>query len=132
MPKLQRCTEGDGKTLHGYMFYCPGCDRPHVVDLKWECNGDIERPTIRPSVLVHAHDDIPNPQPQCHSFVTDGQIQFLGDSTHALAGQTVELPDIEVEMNRPVIDCKDCTRADTCRYHAMTDVTGCTSGVKNS
>jgi hypothetical protein len=35
-------------------------------------------------------------------------------------------------MNRPVIDCKDCTRADTCRYHAMTDVTGCTSGVKNS
>ncbi|MGT2429227.1 hypothetical protein ACU4HD_11865 [Cupriavidus basilensis] len=24
----------------------------------------------------------------CHSFVTDGHIQFLGDCTHALAGQT--------------------------------------------
>lgn len=28
----------------------------------------------------------------CHSFVTDGRIQFLGDCTHALAGQTVDLP----------------------------------------
>ena len=28
----------------------------------------------------------------CHSFVTDGLIQFLGDCTHALAGQTVDMP----------------------------------------
>jgi len=28
----------------------------------------------------------------CHSFVTDGQIQFLGDCTHKLAGRTVPLP----------------------------------------
>ena len=28
-------------------------------------------------------------------FVTDGKIQFLGDCTHALAGQTVDLPDME-------------------------------------
>lgn len=31
----------------------------------------------------------------CHSFVTDGKIMFLNDSTHALAGQTVDLPDTE-------------------------------------
>jgi hypothetical protein len=31
----------------------------------------------------------------CHLFVTDGRIQFLGDCTHALAGQTVDLPDWE-------------------------------------
>ena len=30
----------------------------------------------------------------CHSFVTDGRIQFLGDCTHDLAGHTVELPDL--------------------------------------
>jgi hypothetical protein len=30
----------------------------------------------------------------CHSFVTDGRIQYLGDCTHAMAGQTVDLPDI--------------------------------------
>jgi hypothetical protein len=29
----------------------------------------------------------------CHSFVRDGQIQFLGDCTHALKGQTVERPE---------------------------------------
>ena len=29
----------------------------------------------------------------CHSFVTDGRIQFLGDCTHKLAGQTVNIPE---------------------------------------
>ncbi len=57
----------------------------------WTCNDDIERPTISPSVLV-----IPTPNGYikcCHSFVTDGRIQFVEDSDHALAGQTVELAD---------------------------------------
>lgn len=31
----------------------------------------------------------------CHSFIKDGKIQFLGDCTHALANQTVDLPDWE-------------------------------------
>jgi hypothetical protein len=31
----------------------------------------------------------------CHSFITDGRIQFLGDCTHRLAGQTVPIPDWE-------------------------------------
>ena len=30
---------------------------------------------------------------RCHSFVRSGRIEFLSDSTHALAGQTVDLPD---------------------------------------
>jgi hypothetical protein len=28
----------------------------------------------------------------CHSFVTDGKIQFLSDCTHSLANTTVEIP----------------------------------------
>jgi hypothetical protein len=28
---------------------------------------------------------------RCHSFITDGKIEFLSDCTHSLAGQTVEL-----------------------------------------
>ncbi|MGC4033677.1 MAG: hypothetical protein QM754_18485 [Tepidisphaeraceae bacterium] len=28
---------------------------------------------------------------RCHSFVRDGQIEFLGDCTHELAGKTVPL-----------------------------------------
>ena len=31
---------------------------------------------------------------RCHSFIKDGQIQFLGDCTHSLAGQTVALPNL--------------------------------------
>lgn len=27
----------------------------------------------------------------CHSFITDGEIQFLNDCTHKLAGHTVDL-----------------------------------------
>lgn len=29
----------------------------------------------------------------CHSFVTDGQIHFIGDCSHSLKGKTVELPE---------------------------------------
>ena len=39
----------------------------------------------------------------CHTFVTDGRIQFLSDCTHALAGQTVDLPDI------PAMKTKDAS-----------------------
>ena len=33
--------------------------------------------------------------PRGHSYVTDGRIQYLSDCTHPLAGQTVDLPDVE-------------------------------------
>jgi hypothetical protein len=83
----------------------------------WGYNGDPERPTFTPSVLFRVGHFIPGHQGPscwctfnekrraegkreasftcgvCHSFVTDGRIQFLGDCTHELAGQTVELPD---------------------------------------
>ncbi|WP_259106184.1 hypothetical protein [Pseudomonas sp. JUb42] len=29
----------------------------------------------------------------CHSFVTDGRIQYLGDCTHGLDGQAAEVPE---------------------------------------
>ena len=81
-------------------FRCPGCEDVHnvVVDAPsgWTWNGDLEKPTFSPSVLVrygHLPDGGPmGTDPICHSFVTDGRIQFLGDCTHALAGQTVALP----------------------------------------
>jgi len=31
----------------------------------------------------------------CHSYITEGRIQYLVDCTHAMAGQTVEIPDWE-------------------------------------
>lgn len=85
---------------------------------RWGYNGNPEKPTFTPSVLRRSirgngltdadwdeYDRIykgpdgleavlnhPKFRWVCHSFVTDGRIQFLGDCTHALAGQTVDLP----------------------------------------
>lgn len=80
-------------------FFCPGCRDTHLIDdTKWEFNNDLEKPTIKPSILVDGHGTNGRHgeyvlTPRCHSFVTDGEIQFLEDSQHPLAGQTVALPD---------------------------------------
>lgn len=96
------------------MFFCPGCQEAHAVSTPgWTFNGDVEKPTFVPSILVRSghyakatdscwctynkeHPENPTTFKcyQCHSFVTNGRIQFLGDSTHALANQTVDLPDL--------------------------------------
>lgn len=92
--KLHEVFRRDG-AHHSWCFYCPGCKELHQCDTRWKFNGDKERPTFRNSVLVSAVD---NPaqgyhRPCCHSYVTDGRIEYLPDSTHAMAGQTVDLPD---------------------------------------
>lgn len=97
-------------TTDGFAFWCPGCERPHVIRTGpngWIWNGSSETPTIQPSVKVtyrhpegYSNDnpaplgyDGPYVEDICHTFVTDGRIQFLGDCTHALVGQTVDLPE---------------------------------------
>ncbi len=98
-------------------FWCPGCKGAHVIQVEgphaWGFNGDGDKPTFAPSVLVTSGHYAegwkgpgcwctfttlfpqypPNPYKCgiCHSFVTDGNIQFLADSTHELAGKTVAL-----------------------------------------
>lgn len=89
-------------------FWCPGCEEWHMVDVsdgRWVFNGNFEKPTVIPSILVsykhpkgYSNED-PAPEDYdgeyvrdiCHSFVTNGEIRFLGDCTHELAGQTVTL-----------------------------------------
>ena len=98
------------KSSAGFMFYCPGCAGAHQIWTKtsrsggWTFNGDVDAPTFSPSVLVTYNGpdadgkDIgfgPGPPARCHSFVTDGQIRFLEDCSHSLAGQTVALPDYQ-------------------------------------
>jgi hypothetical protein len=87
-----------------HTFFCPGCKCGHGINTEpnkpngmggfvpvWTFNGDFEKPTIRASVLVNHGNDGRNGR--CHSFVTDGNIQFLDDCTHELKGQTVPLED---------------------------------------
>lgn len=95
--KLHKVVESDGVTHHGWLFRCPGCAMNlndsglHAPTTGWGFNGDLERPTFTPSILVQWTEG--EKRHVCHSFVTDGKIQYLNDSTHPLAGQTVELPD---------------------------------------
>ena len=98
MSKLQRVA-GDSER---YFFECPGCKDNHLIPVKsntgpnWQFNGDMERPTFSPSIKVETIGGRgENHTPEiCHSFVQNGNIQFLSDCTHALAGKMVPLGDV--------------------------------------
>ena len=109
---LYKSTDSKGNNADMLAFKCIGCGREHFIDPKrWTFNGDYEKPTLAPSILVtwshpkgYSND---NPAPKgwdgemvkevCHSFVREGKIQFLGDCTHELKNQTIDLPDINLE-----------------------------------
>lgn len=80
--------DGDRLTLR-----CPGCGTFHQVDRGWTFNGDFERPTLSPSILARWESEGRSTK-VCHSFVVDGQIQFLNDCTHSRAGETIDLPEV--------------------------------------
>lgn len=104
-------------------FFCPGCKDFHVVPIEsgtkdsWKWNQNVDAPTFFPSVDVKSGHYMNSHKPgsscwctynkehpeeaedgfeciHCHSYVTDGIIQFLTDCTHSLAGQSVPLPDL--------------------------------------
>ena len=125
--KLKKYNNAGGTEV-GYIFKCPGCKHTHVVPVVrpypasgWQFNGNVEAPTFSPSILARSGhyaqgksaegcyncaENAAHPEEAegfdcmvCHSFVTDGRIQFLDDCTHALAGQTVDLPDASPEAS---------------------------------
>jgi hypothetical protein len=100
-------------------FHCPGCGHAHSIKFgagdgqRWLWNENKRKPTFSPSILYSREQWFPpvtpdnlaeyraNPGQQtkqlyvCHSFVTDGTIQFLSDCTHELAGKNVDLPEFD-------------------------------------
>lgn len=79
-----------------WIFWCPGCECAHFVNASWTRSGTDEAPTIRPSILVRGHVGGKGGTPtRCHIYVTNGQIRFLSDCTHKLAGQTVPMTPID-------------------------------------
>ena len=98
----------------GYSFFCPGCKDHHVIYTNytdhpnWKFNGDIEKPTFEPSLMVRGTISMTDEEVSrvmcgervvpvpfvCHSFIRDGEIQFLGDCTHDLRNKTVSLINI--------------------------------------
>lgn len=89
-------------------FFCDGCETHHRVPVTgpkaWGWNGSVDAPTVTPSIKTwwpktrggdvvvdewgKAVDHV------CHSYVRDGRIEYLADSTHRLAGQTVPLAEM--------------------------------------
>ncbi len=81
------------KQLHGYAV-----EQPFRNGARWSFNGDGACPTFSPSMNI-ARGPFPDGRiERCHYFVTDGRIAYCGDSTHTMAGQTVDLPDIPPEQ----------------------------------
>lgn len=83
------------------LFHCPGCGFLHAYRVKhdeyskkhnhpvWKWEGDLDNPTLSPSLLHHKSNDYP----RCHLFVRGGQIVYCGDCEHELAGKTVDMED---------------------------------------
>lgn len=95
MPRVVKVQNQKGEFV-GWLFECPGCGTSHMPEPgTWSFNDDMERPTFTPSIKVTWTMGPEHTEHVCHSHVTDGRIQFIADSTHDLAGQTVDLPDMD-------------------------------------
>lgn len=108
-------------------FWCPGCEQGHTIAYggaeTWTWNGSTDNPTFNPSVLAMPRQklneagkaEIDNAEregrsvslteehrvmtPRCHSFVRDGRIEYLSDSEHPLAGQTIDMVTLPARYN---------------------------------
>lgn len=62
----------------------------------WTWNGSVDAPTLYPSIKTTTHGAPPPGSTErttiiCHSWVNDGKVQFLPDTTHELRNKTVDL-----------------------------------------
>lgn len=84
-------------------FWCAGCQCGHYFRTApspstspfagnsaiWTWDGDEQRPTVNPSILVRY--DGADGAKRCHLYVRAGHIEYLADCTHALAGKTIPM-----------------------------------------
>ena len=82
-----------------FFFECPGCEIPHGINCGtrpgpvWSFGNNLEKPTFSPSILCSYEWGVERKKHVCHSFVRNGDIQFLSDCTHDYAGKTVPIPE---------------------------------------
>jgi hypothetical protein len=82
MSELLRKVQGNR-----HAFHCPGCGYSHVINNSWQISFNGDLPTVSPSILTHGG---PN-NITCHLFIKNGEIQFLNDCTHKLAGKIIKM-----------------------------------------
>ncbi|PSH05602.1 MAG: hypothetical protein CXZ00_00170 [Acidobacteria bacterium] len=99
-------------------FFCPGCKCWHGVRVagegrkKWLWNGSMEAPTFTPNINIEG---------VCNSFVINGSITFLRDSSHSRSGQTVEIPDCDGQEGA-LICAKPVVHADSVGMRGRTRI----------
>lgn len=80
---LRKCSDNT------VIAWCPGCKQPHPFDLnRWSFDGNLESPTFSPSLLCNANVDEAH---RCHSFVRNGNWEFLPDCWHELKNTTTPM-----------------------------------------
>ena len=77
---------------------------------KWTWNGDVVKPTLKPSVAINGFEDITDEEAQrilngekieprrkvCHMWINDGKAQFLNDCTDSsIRNKTIDLLEVE-------------------------------------
>lgn len=94
MPKVEPINNSKGE-FAGYIFDCPGCGSHHVYEIpRWQFNGDVDNPTFSPSLKATWNWGPEREAKCCHFFVRNGRIEYCGDCTHDMAGQTVEMAEV--------------------------------------
>ena len=98
----------------GYLHWRPGCEETHRLPDSWHFDGNRDCPTFSPSFKqsgvqtvkvngkwtgewVRDRDGKTIPF-VCHYILTKGILNFCSDSTHALAGMSVPLPQLPDEI----------------------------------
>ncbi len=102
MKSMIRHVDDHGKKYDCLAFVCPGCIamvggtglhmlavNTTVKSPSWDWNGNLEKPTLTPSILTGKGSD-----KICHSFLTSGVFKYLGDCNHELANQEVPMVDL--------------------------------------
>lgn len=90
MPVLLRTNEAPPT----YIFWCPACKHGHSFrtegpEPRWTFNGDMEKPTVNPSILLRGG----STEIQCHFYLIDGFFQYSSDCAHELASKKVPMVD---------------------------------------
>lgn len=117
--KKSRSFESGGELY--LAWHCPACNQEHHVpvligekgkkDRGWNWNGNLDSPTLSPSVKIssgkyvpewekikHRYDNaegkkwIEENSSICHFFITDGNVRYCGDCTHSYNGKIISLP----------------------------------------
>ncbi len=100
------------RTTGGFAHWCPGDEEMHQLPDSWTFDGNLESPTFSPSFRHSGKQAVTvngewtgewacGPDGKaldwcCHYILTAGILHFCGDSTHALKGQSVPLPNLPV------------------------------------